>query len=86
MKEASGELSMTAVAIIAIVAVGGIFTAFVWPSLRASLTNRTRCQTAFNCTACTVADGKETGTKTCSGYYDESGVAKTGDLTCECSK
>ena len=37
MKEASGELSMTAVAVVAIAAVGGIFMAFVWPQLKGSM-------------------------------------------------
>ena len=84
MKEASGELSMTAVAVVAIAAVGGIFMTFVWPALKGSLSARTRCQSAFNCSACTSSSTGE-GTKTCHGYYDNNGTAVTPvDLTCSC--
>ena len=85
MKEASGELSMTAVSIVAIAAVGGIFMAFVWPSLKGAMIAKTRCQSAYNCSACTGATNGKSGTKTCTGYYDENGNAKTGtSFTCDC--
>jgi len=83
MKEASGELSMTAVAIVAIAAVGGIFMAFVWPNLKGSLQAKTRCQSAFNCSACSSKTGD--GVKTCSGYYDENGDAVTEGVSLQCS-
>lgn len=86
MKEATGELSMTAIAIVAIVAVGGIFTAFVWPSIKAGLKNKTYCQNAYSCSACTVDPGKDTGTMTCAGYYDEDGKRNDTEITCGCSK
>lgn len=82
MKEASGELSMTAVAIVAIAAVGGIFMAFVWPNLKGSLQAKTRCQSAFNCSACSSTTGD--GVKTCNGYYDEDGEAVEKELQCSC--
>ena len=86
MKEASGELSMTAVAVVAIAAVGGIFMAFVWPQLKGSMIAKTKCQSAYNCTACTGAAAGKAGTKTCKGYYDADGKSKTdaAGFTCDC--
>ncbi len=57
MKEATGELSTTVIAVVAIAAVLGIFTAFLLPSLRASLRARTYCSSATQCNAC--QDGKQ---------------------------
>ena len=44
MKEASGELSMTAIAVVAIAAIAGIFYTFVWPMIQRSIVNNT-CST-----------------------------------------
>lgn len=44
MKDASGELSMTVITILAVVAVGGIFALFVWPIIQQQLANST-CRT-----------------------------------------
>lgn len=41
MKEATGELNMTVVTVVAIAAVGAFFYAFVWPSIRAGLMKNT---------------------------------------------
>ena len=49
MKEASGELSMTAVAIVAIVAVGAVFTTMIWPAIKNNLKRQTYCSAAYNC-------------------------------------
>lgn len=60
MKEASGELSMTAVAVVAIAAVGVLFTTLVWPSVKKSLAHNSACANAYGCTtsgnalSCTV--------------------------------
>ncbi|MBR4619300.1 MAG: hypothetical protein IKO49_08350 [Bacilli bacterium] len=40
MKEASGELNMTVVTIIAIAAIAGFFTIFLWPNIKNSITNQ----------------------------------------------
>ena len=40
MKEASGELNMTVVTIIAIAAIAAFFTAVLWPNIRNSLNNQ----------------------------------------------
>ena len=37
MKEASGELSMTAVAVVAVAAIGILFTTMIYPNIRRSL-------------------------------------------------
>ena len=41
MKEATGELNMTVVTVVAIAAVGAFFYAFVWPSIKAGITMNT---------------------------------------------
>ena len=41
MKEATGELNMTVVTVVAIAAVGAFFYAFVWPSIQAGLAKNT---------------------------------------------
>lgn len=52
MKEASGELSMTAVAVVAIAAIGVVFTTLIWPSIKANITRSANCSQAYNCTNC----------------------------------
>lgn len=44
MKEASGELNMTVITIIAIAAVGALFYLFVWPMIQKSIVQQT-CKT-----------------------------------------
>lgn len=70
MKEASGELSMTAIAVVAIAAVGVIFTTLIFPNIKSSLTHNQKCSTAYGCHNC--ANGKcdcyvegETSTYSC---------------------
>lgn len=41
MKEATGELNMTVVTVVAIAAVGAFFYAFVWPGIQAGLIKNT---------------------------------------------
>ena len=41
MKEASGELNLTVITIIAIAAVAGLFYAFIWPNIEMSIKNNT---------------------------------------------
>lgn len=52
MKEATGELSTTVIAVVAIAAVLTIFTTLLLPSLRNSITTRMRCTDAYGCTNC----------------------------------
>lgn len=59
MKEATGELNMTVVTVVAIAAVGAFFYAFVWPNIKSSITSSTKCANA-QCAAesCTSANGQ----------------------------
>ncbi len=65
MKEASGELNMTVVTVVAIAAVAAFFYAFVWPSVKTSIQSATKCSSAIcpsNCQAgqackCTYYEG-----------------------------
>lgn len=72
MKEATGELNMTVVTVVAIAAIGAFFYAFVWPAIQASITRSTNCANAVNCS--------------CSGdtcncqYYNSDGELE--DITC----
>ncbi len=53
MKEATGELNMTVVTVVAIAAVGAFFYAFVWPSIQASIKKNTcEAQCPNNDTEC----------------------------------
>jgi len=72
MKDATGELSMTAIAVIAIAAIGVVFTQLVWPAIKANITRSAKCSEAY---ACGKPD-KDTGLLTCS-YLDENGNAQT---------
>ena len=44
MKEATGELNMTVITVIAIAAVAALFYAFVWPMIQRTIVDRT-CKT-----------------------------------------
>ena len=44
MKEATGELNMTVITVVAIAAVAGLFYAFVWPMIQRSIVQNT-CKT-----------------------------------------
>ena len=72
MKEATGELNMTVVTVVAIAAVAAFFYAFIWPSIQANIENSTKCSSATNCTdcngstcKCTYMDGDTAETVTC---------------------
>ncbi len=41
MKEATGELNMTVITVVAIAAIAGIFYAFVWPGIQRSIKTKT---------------------------------------------
>lgn len=66
MKEATGELNMTVITVVAIAAVAAFFYAFIWPSIKNNLQNTTLCNTAVcpaDCTTgvcnCKYIDGNE---------------------------
>lgn len=76
MKEATGELNMTVITVVAIAAVGAFFYAFVWPRIKSSINNNTKCADAICPANCT------TGTCKCT-YIDEDG--KEEQITCKAS-
>ncbi len=69
MKEATGELNMTVITVVAIAAVGLLFTIFVWPNIQSNL--------ALN-TACSNVNSK-------GNYETASGALDSGDgqITCQ---
>ena len=74
MKEASGELSMTAVAVVAIAAIGVVFTTLIWPSMKSNILSKLHCSAA-TCPNCT--------TEICDCYYCEDEAWETTvDVKC----
>jgi hypothetical protein len=73
MKEASGELSMTAIAVVAIAAIGVVFTTLVWPSIKSTITRNTYCSQTISCDNCS------NGVCTCTYLTDD---GSTGTVQC----
>ena len=73
MKEATGELNMTVITVVAIAAVGAFFYAFVWPQISKSIKNNTKCADA-------ICDDGCTGSCKCQ-YIDDEGNPET--ITCK---
>ena len=80
MKEATGELNMTVVTVVAIAAVGAFFYAVIWPSIKGNLLAQTHCSSAVQCT-----DPDANGKMTCH-YYDESGQLSKDTIECDSSR
>ena len=75
MKEATGELNMTVVTVVAIAAVGAFFYAFLWPTIRANIQRSTLCSNAVGCTDC---DGN-----TCQCFpVDDDGTPAEESISC----
>lgn len=73
MKEATGELNMTVITVVAIAAVGLLFTVFVWPNIQANLTLSQACSSVdingdYDSTASGVAATGEDGAVVCDNY------------------
>ena len=73
MKEATGELNMTVITVVAIAAVGAFFYAFVWPQIQKSIKNNTKCSDAICEDGCT-------GSCSCQ-YINDDGT--TENITCK---
>ncbi len=56
MKEATGELNMTVVTVVAIAAVAAFFYMFVWPAIQTTIIQNTKCATA-SCDGSVDGDG-----------------------------
>lgn len=84
MKEATGELSTTVIAVVAIAAVLTIFTTVLLPYLKTSITARMHCTDAYNCSCpddggrctCTYDDGEEQKTVMCTNPNESQKAAK----------
>lgn len=79
MKEATGELNMTVVTVVAIAAVGAFFYAVIWPSIKANLLAQTHCSSAVQC------EPQEDGKMKCM-YYGEDGKTLEGPIFCDNSR
>lgn len=77
MKEASGELSMTAIAVVAIAAIGVVFTTLVWPSIKANILRSTHCSQTISCDCSNSSNGMCTCT-----YCEDEACTKTGTVQC----
>lgn len=78
MKEATGELNMTVVTVVAIAAIAAFFYAFVWPSIKNSISSSTKCSSAIcpkTCTTgvcqCTYYEGNSSETVNCKVQNDK---------------
>ena len=83
MKEATGELSTTVIAVVAIAAIAAIFTAFILPGLKGTILAKTHCASAINCK--TSECNGSGGDMSCE-YYDEKGNIVSGKLKCPCAE
>ncbi len=80
MKEATGELNMTVVTVVAIAAVGAFFYAFVWPTIKNSIIASTNCAAAQCDQATCSTDSKSGATKCTKCYYGP--TFEEGPITC----
>lgn len=86
MKEATGELNMTVVTVVAIAAVAAFFYAFVWPAIKANINRNTYCAAAYGCDGdgknCHYLDEKGVEQKIdCDGSYQNNGKPGSGGTT-----
>ena len=79
MKEATGELNMTVVTVVAIAAVAAFFYAFVWPNIKNTIQAGTYCSMA-QCATCTESNGVTKCDK-CEAYDDQGNTTWTGKCT-----
>ena len=80
MKEATGELNMTVITVVAIAAIAAFFYAFIWPAIKNNLLQTTHCSSATCASgSCTNDNGKRTCTD-CT-YIQEDGT-ESDAFTC----
>lgn len=80
MKDATGELSMTAVAVVAIAAISVVFGTLIWPTIRANIMRSTYCSQAFNC-----SEPDESGMSTCTYCTEGDGGTTDCDNEVQCA-
>ncbi len=77
MKDATGELSMTAVAVVAIAAISVVFTTLIYPTIKANILRSTHCSQVNRCDDVTG----DTGTVTCY-YCKDADCTEEGEVQC----
>ena len=91
MKEATGELNMTVVTVVAVAAIGAFFTVLVWPNIKTSMMASTVCANGprFKTGSTGDADYIECGNLTGSNKYsckynvlDTNGTLKLKSIQC----
>ncbi len=75
MKEATGELNVTVITVVAIAAVAAFFYAFIWPSIQNSLMSATACSNA--------APGLTQGQSGQAGYISCGEIGNNGQYSCD---
>ena len=73
MKEATGELNMTVITVVAIAAIAAFFTMLVWPSVKNSMMASTICANGHN---------YEQGTAGTDGYVKCGTLGANNQFTC----
>lgn len=73
MKEATGELNMTVITVVAIAAIAAFFYIFVWPGIRVSIAKN-------NCTAQCGSDTSQWGM-----IPDKDNTKSGGTFVCSCT-
>lgn len=73
MKEATGELNMTVITVVAVAAVAAFFYAFIWPSIKSTIMAQTICANGQNYT---------TGVAGQAGYVN-CGTPSNGQYQCQ---
>lgn len=81
MKDATGELSMTAVAVVAIAAISVVFSTLIWPNIRATIMRSTYCSQAFGCDPST----NQNGMVTCYYCPSQKNTGSESDVGSDCS-
>ena len=59
MTEATGELNLTVVVVMAVAALMAFFYTLIWPTIKNNMTANTKCQAAI-CEKCTNPEGCKT--------------------------
>lgn len=85
MKDATGELSMTAVAVVAIAAIAALFSTLIWPTIKTNIMRSTYCASATNCQCETGGSCMCQYCPTESGS-EFSGTCESGWQDIECSR
>ena len=78
MKDATGELSMTAVAVVAIAAIAALFSTLIWPTIRQNIMRSVYCSNSFDCTC----DGGGGGELCECWYCPNNGEGDVAEVNC----